>query len=189
MTDLIEIRWHGRGGQGVVTASKLLAEAALEEGRYFQGLPDYGAERMGAPIRAFTRISSEPIITYCQVTEPDVVVVLDSTLIGVVDLIEGLKESGILLINTIASPSEVRAQLNYKGKIYTVDATGISREILGRKLPNTSMLGALVRIIEIVSYESLVRELRAKLGATMKEGVVSANISAFEKAYHSVSAG
>ena len=128
MSDLIEIRWHARGGQGAVTASKLLAEAALEEGKYFQGMPDYGAERMGAPIRAFTRISSEPIVPYCQVTEPDVVVVLDPTLIDIVDLTEGLKKDGTLLVNTTASPDQVRSQLGFKGKVFTVDATGIAME-------------------------------------------------------------
>ncbi|MBE0415483.1 MAG: 2-oxoacid:acceptor oxidoreductase family protein [Dehalococcoidia bacterium] len=186
MGDLIEIRWHGRGGQGVVTASKLLAEAALEEDKYFQGLPDYGAERMGAPIRAFTRISSKPIVSYCQVTEPDVVVVLDSTLFGVVDLTEGLKKDGILLINSSASPGVLRSQSGYKGKVYSVDATAISMELLGRNLPNTPMLGALARVTCIVSKESLAREIRSKLGATMKGEIVAANISAFEKAYASV---
>ena len=189
MSELIEIRWHARGGQGAVTASKLLAEAALEDGKYFQGLPDYGAERMGAPIRAFTRISSEPIIPYCQVTEPDVVVVLDSTLVGIVDLTEGLKEDGMLLVNTTASADEVRSQLGFKGKVYTVDATGISMELMGRNFPNTPMLGALARVTGIVGKESLAREIRSKLGATMKEKIVAANVGAFEKAYDSVQGG
>ena len=189
MSDLVEIRWHARGGQGAVTASKLLAEAALVEGKHFQGLPDYGAERMGAPIRAFTRISSEPIIPYCQVTEPDVVVVLDYTLIGIVDLTEGLKEDGMLLVNTTTSPDEVRSQLGYKGKVYTVDATGISMELMRRNFPNTPMLGALARVTGIVSKDSVAQQITARLGATMKKEVVAANVRAFEKAYDSVRGG
>jgi pyruvate ferredoxin oxidoreductase gamma subunit len=187
--ETIEIRWHGRGGQGVVTGSKLLAETALEEGRDFQGMPDYGAERMGAPIRAFTRISSKPIRPYCQVTEPDVVIVLDPSLLEVVDVVEGLKEDGKLIINTTLSPAELRAKINYKGRIYTVDATAISIETLGRFLPNTPMLGALAQATEIVSKESLTSEIRAKLGASLKPEVVEANVRACEKAYSSVQAG
>jgi pyruvate ferredoxin oxidoreductase gamma subunit len=184
--DTIEIRWEARGGQGAVTASKLLAEAALEDGKYFQGMPDYGAERMGAPIRAYTRISSEPILPYCQVTEPDVVVVLDSSLIGVANLTEGLKEDGMILVNSTTSPDEVRSLLGYRGKVYTVDATGISMDLLGRNLPNTPMLGALARLTGIVSKDSVAQKITSKLGATMKKEVVAANIRAFEKGYEGV---
>jgi len=181
--ETVEIRWHGRGGQGAVTASKLLAEAALEEGKYFQGMPDYGAERMGAPVIAFTRISSEPIRPYCQVTEPDVVVVLDHTLLDVVDVSEGLKDDGLLIVNTTASPSEVCSQVGYKGKVCTVGATGIAMETLGRNLPNTPMLGALIRASGVVSKEHLIAVLRRILGATMKEKIVEGNVTALEKAY------
>jgi pyruvate ferredoxin oxidoreductase gamma subunit len=179
--DDIEIRWHGRGGQGAVTASKLLAETALDEGKYFQGMPDYGAERMGAPIKACTRISAEPIRPYCQVTEPDAVVVLDPSLLDIVDVTEGLKEDGMLLVNT-TSPEKVRSETGFKGKLYTVDATGIAMETMGRNLTNTPMLGALVRASGIVSEESLIQELRTKLGATMKQEVVEANVKAFKRA-------
>lgn len=185
----IEIRWHARGGQGAVTASKLLAETALGEGKYFQGMPDYGAERSGAPIRAYTRISTGLIKPYCMVTEPDVVAVLDTTLIGVVDLIEGLKEDGVLLINANLSPAEVRSQIGYKGKICTVDATAIAMEALGRNLPNAPMLGALARVTGIVRKDSLAREMRSRFGATMKGEVVEANVKALEKAYDSVREG
>jgi len=184
--DTIEIRWEARGGQGAVTASKLLAESALEDGKYFQGMPDYGAERMGAPIRAYTRISSEPILPYCQVTEPDVVVVLDSSLIGVANLTEGLKEDGMILVNSTTSPDEVRSHLGYRGKVYTVDATGITMDLLGRNLPNTPMLGALARLTGIVSKDSVAQQIMSKLGATLKKEVVAANIRAFEKGYEGV---
>ncbi len=181
--DTTEFRWHGRGGQGVVTASKLLAETALEEGRYFQGMPDYGAERMGAPVKAYTRISSQPIKPYCQVTEPDVVVVLDPTLLGIVDVTEGLKEDGVLILNTTMSSDAIRSQLNYKGKLYIVDGTGIAMEAMGRNLPNTPMLGALTFATGVVAKESLIYKLRDKLGASMKREIVEANVSAFERAY------
>jgi len=182
----IEIRWHGRGGQGAVTASKLLAQTALIEDKYFQGMPDYGAERMGAPIKAFTRISIEPIKLYCQVTEPDVVVVLDPTLLDVIDVTEGLKPDGALIINTAKSPEEVRAITGYKGKTYTVDATGIAMKMLGRNLPNTPMLGAVIRTSNIVTKENLIQMLRKTLGATMKEKVVEGNVSALEQAFNDV---
>jgi pyruvate ferredoxin oxidoreductase gamma subunit len=184
--DTVEIRWHGRGGQGAVTASKLLAETALEEGKYFQGMPDYGAERMGAPVRAFTRISSQPIKPYCQVTEPDIVVVLDQTLIDVVDVTEGLKEDGALLVNTTLSPDELRAQLGYKGNIYTVDATDIALKTIGRNVPNIAMLGALAKAAGIVDKEVLSSQLKSSFGATMKRELVEANVSALEQAYDNV---
>ncbi len=179
----IEIRWHGRGGQGTVTASKLLAEAAMEEGKYFQGMPDYGAERMGAPIRAYTRISSTPIKPYCQVTEPDVAVVLDATLLDIVDVTEGLKQEGMLLVNSATSPDQVRSQTGYKGKVYTIDATSIAIEALGRNIPNVPMLGSLAKVTGMVSKESLIHELRTRLGATMKQEIVEANVLAFERGY------
>jgi len=185
----IEIRWHARGGQGAVTASKLLAETALDEGKYFQGMPDYGAERSGAPIRAFTRISNAPIRPYCNVTEPDVVAVLDTTLIGVVDLTEGLKKDGIMVINSTQSPAELRSQVKFKGKIFSVDATGIAMDNIGRNLPNTPMLGALARATGIVNIESLARELKSKFGATMKPEVVEANVKALKKAYENIQEG
>ena len=187
--ETIEIRFHGRGGQGVVTASKLLAETALEEGKYFQGMPDYGAERMGAPIQAYTRISSKSIKPYCMVTEPDVVVVLDPTLIGSIEVTEGLKEEGVLLVNSPLSPKEIRSRLGFKGEIWTVDATGIAMELIGRNLPNTPMLGALARATVAVDKESLIRVLKMKLGAAMKEEIVKSNVAALEKAYNEVKKG
>jgi len=182
----IEIRWHGRGGQGAVTASKLLAEAALEDGKYFQGMPDYGAERMGAPVKAFTRISTEEIRPYCQVTEPDVVVVLDPTLLGVVDVTEGLKSDGVLLVNTSEAPEAVRPRAGWENQLFTVDATAIAMEALKRNLPNTPMLGALVRVTGVVTKDNLIHALRHKLGETMKETIVEANVQAVERGYKGV---
>lgn len=188
--DLIEIRWHGRGGQGAVTAGELLAETALHEGKYLQAFPDYGPERMGAPIRAYTRISSSPIKQHCQITEPDVVLVLDPTLIGVVDFTQGLKDKGVLVINTRNSPAEVRSQLGWKnGKVFTVDATRIALDTVGRNIPNVPMLGALLKAIEIVSKDGIRREIRNRLGARVSKKVAEANIKAFERAYDETKEG
>ena len=182
-----EIRWHGRGGQGAVTASELLAEAALHEGRYLQAFPDYGAERMGAPIRAYTRIGSSPIRQHCQVSEPDVVVVLDATLIGVVNPTEGLKDHGVLVANTTLSPADLRDRLGlHQGKVFTVDATRLALETIGRNIPNTPILGALVKAVGLVSKDSIIDVIRHHFGARMSSQAAEANVVAFERAYSEV---
>lgn len=183
---LSEVRFHGRGGQGVVTAAKLLAEAAMKEGRYFQALPDYGGERMGAPVRAYTRISSSPIILHCMVTEPDIVVVIDPTLIEFIDVTEGIhRNGGIIVINTPLSPDEVRKKISFKkGKVATVNATHIALHFLRRNIPNIPMLGALVKATRIIDEKSLIGTVKHKLGATMSLKITEANIQAFEQAFH-----
>ncbi|MCX8117133.1 MAG: 2-oxoacid:acceptor oxidoreductase family protein [Desulfobacterota bacterium] len=189
--DVSEIRFHGRGGQGVVTAAKLLAEAAMKEGKYFQALPDYGGERMGAPVRAYTRISSDPILLHCQVTEPDIVVVIDPTLIEFVDVTEGLPpEGGVLVTNTPLTPEEVRKKISFgKGKVAVVNATSIALHTLKRNIPNTPMLGALVKAAPVVQKKSLIETIRTKLVATFSPKVAEANIEAFEKAYQECQIG
>ena len=188
--DLTEIRWHGRGGQGAVTASELLAETALHEGKYLQAFPDYGPERMGAPIRAYTRISSSPISQHCQITEPDVVVVLDPTLIGVVDFTQGLKDQGMLVVNTTTPPAALRSKLGWKkGKVFTVDATRIALDTVGRNFPNVPMLGALLKAMQIVSKDDLRKEIKSRLGARVSKKVAEANINAFERAYNETKEG
>ena len=190
MGDIIEIRWHGRGGQGVVTASELLAEAALEEGKYFQAFPDYGPERMGAPIRAYTRIGVSPIRQHCQITEPDAVVVLDPSLVGVVDFTQGLKDRGVLVINTPRSPSELRGELGFdRGKVFAVDATRIALDAMGRNIPNTPMIGALIKALEVVSKEGIREEIKKRLEARGGKEMAQANIEAFERAYNEVMEG
>ena len=184
MDVLTQIRWHGRGGQGAVTASELLAEAALHEGRYLQAFPDYGAERMGAPIRVYTRIGNSPIRQHCQISEPDVVVVLDPTLIGVVNPTEGLKDHGMLVANTSLSPAELRDRIFFYGrKVFTVDATRIALDTIGRDIPNTPMLGALVRATGIVSKESIIDVIRNRFSARVSNKAAEANVVAFERAY------
>ena len=143
---MIEIRWHGRGGQGAKTASLLLADAAFNTGKYIQGFPEYGPERMGAPITAYNRISDTPIRVHSNVYEPDYVVVVDDTLLETVDVTNGIKENGAILVNTNQKPEQIRQYLNgYKGKIYTIDATQISMDCLKANFPNTAMLSAILQ--------------------------------------------
>lgn len=191
MSKLVEVRWHGRGGQGAVTAGKVLAEAALDAGLYFQAFPEYGPERMGAPIQAFTRISDHPVDLHCQIEEPDVVVVLDPTLLGTVKVTEGLKPDGILLVNTGASPAEIREQLNLRtGRVFTVDASRIAIETLGREITNTPMLGALVKATGLFEVEAIVEQTRHRFAKKhMKADIVEANVAAIRRAAEEVKEG
>ena len=174
---MLEIRWHGRGGQGAVTASKMLAESAMTLGKFIQAFPEYGSERQGAPIKSFTRISDQKIRYHSQVTTPDVVLVLDPTLLGVVDVTEGLGEEGILIINTPASPAEIRKQMKLKGrKLYTVDATGISIRHLGKPIPNTPMVGAVVGITKFLSPQAVADDFRVKFKDKFRPEIVEGNV-------------
>jgi len=190
MAQLTEIRWHGRGGQGVVTAGKLLAETALGTGQYFQAFPDYGPERMGAPIRAFTRLSSEPITIHSQIENPNVVLVLDPTLLGVVAVTQGLDEDGTLLINTAMSPAEVRDQTGFRtGKVFTVDASHIAIEEMGREITNTPMLGAFARATGLFDMGDLAEQLRAWFGKKISAEAIEANVRAMHRAAEEVQQG
>jgi pyruvate ferredoxin oxidoreductase gamma subunit len=190
MEELIEIRWHGRGGQGVVTAGKLLAETALGLDQYVQAFPDYGPERQGAPIRAFTRISPKPIYLHSQIEEPDVVLVLDPTLLGTVDVTEGLKPDGILIVNTPLSPQEIRERLNWRtGKVFTVDASHIALEELGREITNTPMLGVLAVALGLFTPERLAEEVRRNFSKNMRPEIVEANVRAILRAAKEVQQG
>lgn len=190
MAELNEIRWHGRGGQGVVTAGKLLAETALGTGLYFQAFPDYGPERMGAPIRAFTRLSPKPITIHSQIEQPDVVLVLDPTLLGTVPVTEGLKEDGVLVVNTAMSPADVREITGFhSGKAFTVDASHIAIEEMGRDITNTPMLGAFARATGIFDMEELVGQLRAWFAAKISAQAVEANVRAMRRAAEELQQG
>ncbi len=187
MKGLTEVRWHARGGQGAVTAAKLLAEAALSQGKYFQAFPEYGPERMGAPIQAFTRISSDPIHIKSGVTNPDVVVVLDPTLLKSVDVTVGLPEEGVLLVNTDESPIEVRSSGGFSGrKIFTVPATKIALDTIGKPIPNTPMLGALARVTALISLDDMESHLRSSFGKKFSEDIIEGNIAALKRAYSEV---
>lgn len=189
MSNMLEIRWHGRGGQGAKTASLLLAEAAFDTGKYIQGFPEYGPERMGAPITAYNRISDEEITIHSNIYEPDYVVVVDETLIDVVDVSAGAKENGAIIINSDKEPSEFAKQLpDYKGKIYTIDARTISMETLGKYFPNTPMLGAVVKISGVMPEDTFVDAMEKSFNHKFKTkpAVIAPNMEAVKRALKEV---
>jgi len=178
-TGLIEIRWHGRGGQGAVTSAELLARAAISEGKYAQGFGSFGPERRGAPVLAFDRISAkEPIRVRAEITEPDAVVVLDSGLIRIVNVTSGLKKGGLIIMNTSSSLGDVATEFSNKWGLAVVNATRIAQELLGVNIVNTTMLGALIRATGVVKLESLHEPLEARFGR-----LASRNIDAMRKAF------
>jgi len=190
MKDLLEVRWHGRGGQGAKTAAQFLAEAALELGKFIQSFPEYGPERAGAPIRAYTRISDHEIRVHSPVKNPDIVVVIDPTLLDSIDVAEGLAEDGILVVNTEKSISDVREKTKYKkGKVAICDATKISLETLGIPMPNTPMIGALLKVKPIVPTESVEKEIREKFLKKIGEKKTEANITALRRAFEETKIG
>ncbi len=189
MHDLIEIRWHGRGGQGAKTASLLLADAAFNTGKYIQGFPEYGPERMGAPITAYNRISSSPITIHSNIYEPDYVVVVDDTLLESVDVTAGLKNSGAIIINTTKDNDYLKQVLsNYSGNIYKIDARKVSMETLGKYFPNTPMLAAVVKVSEIMSEQEFLDDMVGsfKHKFAKKPEVIEGNMKALEMALKSV---
>ena len=189
MDNLIEIRWHGRGGQGAKTASLLLADAAFNTGKYIQGFPEYGPERMGAPITAYNRISDKPITVHSNIYEPDYVVVVDDTLLDVVPVTDGLKETGAIVINTTKSPDVIKKSLKgYNGSIYTIDARKISIETLGKYFPNTPMLAAIVKVSKIMTDEAFLEDMKGsfKHKFAKKPEVIEGNMKALEMALKEV---
>jgi len=183
---MYEIRWHGRGGQGAVTASEILASAALKENRYIQSFPDFGPERMGAPVKAYTRIDDKPINIHSQIYEPDAVVVLDPTLLETVNVSEGLKNDGILLVNTNLSKEEIRKKTNFAGKIFVVDATKIALETIGKPLANICSVGSLSKVSHIIKKESLIATVKEVLGTKFPEKIIKGNIDAADKGFDEV---
>ena len=176
---LIEIRWHGRGGQGAVTSAELLAQAAISEGKYAHAFPSFGPERRGAPVLAFVRISTkEPIRIRAEITQPDVVVVLDPSLLRIANVTSGLKANGIAVINTKKSAGQLRKEFGINCSLATVDATSIAKEILGVPITNTTMVGAVLRATEVVKIDSLVEPLQHRF-----DRLAERNIKAMKRAY------
>ena len=189
MGKLTEIRWHGRGGQGAKTAALLFGEAVLGQGKHMQAFPEYGPERMGAPVQSFNRISDEPITLHCHVTAPEVVVVLDPTLIGTVNITQGLPADGTIIINTDQPAARFREMLKLDGqKVYTVDASKIARETIGRDIPNTPMMGALVKATGLLDFGDMLDDTKKKLAKKFrsKPEVVEGNVKAIQQAYDEV---
>ncbi len=184
---LVEIRWHARGGQGAVTAAKTVAELALGQGKHFQAFPEYGPERSGAPIVAFTRLSDEPIRLYSGVEHPQIVVVLDESLLKAVDVTKGAPEDAVVLVNSELTPAELRMRYGLKGRrLYTVPATRIATETIKRPIPNTPMLGALARVTGLFTLESVSGFLRYEFGKKFPPRVVEGNIAALTRSYEEV---
>jgi len=187
---MVEVAWHGRGGQGAKTASQFLGEAALDIGKHIQAFPEYGPERAGAPMKAFTRISDEPIYVHSSVRKPDVVIVIDPTLLGSVDVTEGLEDNGVLLVNTEKSPEDIRKIVNFKhGKVGTVDATKIALETLKIPMPNMPMLGAFLKVNNIVSIDEVSERVRAKFIKKLGDEKTKANIEGIKRAYSELKIG
>src|SRR5512135_1445595 len=188
MAEILEIRWHGRGGQGTVTAAKVLAEASMAEGKNVQAFPEYGPERMGAPLRAYNRVSDAPMTIHCQVTDPAVVAVVDPTLLETVDVTDGATEGAVFIVNTTKAPGEIRGMLKLKGaqKVFCVDANGISKETIGRVMPNTPMLGAVVKATGVIKLETLLDDIKKSFGKKFSEKIIQSNTDAASRAYEEV---
>jgi len=189
VSKMVEIRWHGRGGQGAKTASLLLADAAFNTGKYVQGFPEYGPERMGAPISAYNRISDERCPIHSNIYEPDYVVVVDETLLEAVDVTAGLKKDGGIIINSAKSPEELKAKLGgYEGKVYTIDAGVISEQEIGRNIPNTPMLGAVVKVSGVIPEDKLLQDMEASMKHKFanKLHVIEGNMKALKRSLQEV---
>ncbi|MCI8955654.1 MAG: pyruvate synthase [Eubacterium sp.] len=189
MNNTLEIRWHGRGGQGAKTAALLLAEVAFKTGKNAQGFPEYGPERMGAPITAYDRISDEPIRVHSNIYEPQFVVVVDETLLDIVDVTAGLREDGAILVNTAKSKEEILPSLKgYQGKIYTIDARQIAMDTLGKNFPNTPMLAAIVKVTGVIDDEVFLNEMEGsfKHKFAKKPEVIQGNMEALKTALREV---
>lgn len=192
MEKIMEIRWHGRGGQGAKTAALLLADAAFNTGKYVQGFPEYGPERMGAPITAYNRISSERSTVHSNIYNPDYVVVVDETLISSVDVTAGLKETGAIIINSEKTPAELRSHLKgYKGRVCSINAGKISIEELGKNFPNTPMLAAIVKVSGVVEPDEFVKDMEAsfKHKFASKPQVIEGNMRALKRSMEEVQEG
>jgi len=188
MADIVEIRWHGRGGQGTVTAAKVLADACLSGGRHVQAFPEYGPERSGAPLRAYNRVSSKPLRMHCPVLNPQIVSVVVPTLFYLFNVSEGAKEDAIFVINSPKDPKEIREKLNPgpKQRVFTVDATKIALECIGRALPNASMLGAVCKVTNLVSLEHLLEDVKKSFGKKFPQRIIDGNLEATRRGYEEV---
>ena len=192
MKDIVEIRWHGRGGQGAKTASLLLADAAFNTGKYVQGFPEYGPERMGAPITAYNRISDQRSTVHSNIYFPDYVVVVDEPLLSAVDVTAGLKKEGAIVINSSKSPAELRPLLKgYEGRVCTIDAGKISEEELGKNFPNTPMLAAIVRVSGVIGEEEFIKDMEGsfKHKFASKPQVIEGNMRALKRSLEEVQVG
>ncbi|MBI5196661.1 MAG: 2-oxoacid:acceptor oxidoreductase family protein [Nitrospirae bacterium] len=191
MKDLVEIRWHGRGGQGTVTAAKVLADTCLSGGRYVQAFPEYGPERAGAPLRAYNRISSKELRMHCPVIAPNIVSVVDVTLLDSIKVAEGAVKDAIFVVNTSKDPKEIRTKLSAEQaqKVFTIDATKIAVECIGRAMPNAPMLGAVCKVSGLVTLEHLLEDVRKSFGKKFSQKIIDGNLDAARRGYEEVKEG
>lgn len=185
-TDIYEVRIHGRGGQGGKTAAQFIAEAGMDEGKFVQAFPEYGPERSGAPVTAYARISDEKIRLYQPVHHPDIVLVIDSTLIGPIDVTEGMTKEGILIVNTSKTPEEIKKQIDFEGKVYTVDATKIAIDATGANKPNVPILGAMIKVTGVIKLDSVEEKIKHKFLKKLGEEKTQATIDAIVRAHDEV---
>jgi len=178
MGEFLEVRWHGRGGLGAVTSAELVARAAIQEGKYAQSFPLFGPERRGAPVMAFLRISNEFIRMRTDVTEPEIVVVLDPRLLRLVNVTSGLKANGKIIINSRKSPEQLKSDFGFKWPVASVDASKIAKETIGMPITNTAMIGAFLKVTEAVKMDSVVEQLHERFGKN-----AGGNIEAAKRAY------
>jgi pyruvate ferredoxin oxidoreductase gamma subunit len=178
---MIEVRWHGRGGQGAVTSVELLAIAAIGTGKYAQGFPSFGPERRGAPVAAFSRIDDKQIKVRSGIYKPDVVIVLDSSLIGMENVTDGLKPDGILIVNTPKTPEEVKKAVNFSGTVATVDGTGIARKEMGVPIANTTMIGALIKMTKVMELSDMNEAIQHRFGR-----IAQKNLASMKRAYDEI---
>ena len=188
MPQLTEIRWHARAGQGAVTEAKVVAETALAADKYMQAMPEYGPERMGAPIKAFTRISTDPIEIHCNIENPDIVIVLDDSLLDIVDIAEGVHDGGVILVNTCTPPDQVKTRLgvNDSVRVASVDASGIALDTIRRDIPNTPMVGALIKLTGVVDIDAFKGLLAKNLSKKFGQEMIDANWASVDRAFQEV---
>lgn len=188
MSKLIEIRWHARAGQGAVTAAKLVADTALMRGAYIQAMPEYGPERTGAPLKAYTRLCDEPIEVHNTIAKPGIVVVLDETLLRLVDVTEGMLDDGVVILNTEMTASQARKILGVPDsvRVAVVDATGIALQTIGRNIPNTPIVGALAKVTGVVPVDAVKDRLEETFGKKFTREMIDANLSSVDRAYEEV---
>jgi pyruvate ferredoxin oxidoreductase gamma subunit len=191
MSETLEIRWHGRGGQGTVTAAKVFADACLSGGRHVQAFPEYGPERSGAPLRAYNRVSSKELRMHCPVLRPNIVVVVDATLLDAIDVTEGSPDNAIFIVNSSKDPKEIREKLKARPsqKVFTVDATKIAIENIGRPLPNSPMVGVLSKVSSIVSLDSILEDVKKSFGKKFSQKIIDGNLEAVKRGYEEVREG
>ena len=191
MADRVDIRWHGRGGQGTVTAAKVLADACLSGGRYVQAFPEYGPERAGAPLRAYNRVSSNELRMHCPVLRPQVVSVVDATLLDAINVMEGATEDAVIVVNSSKDPQEIRVKLNAGSgqKVFSVDATKIAFECIGRALPNAPMLGAICKVTGLISLDHLLEDVKKSFGKKFSQKIIDGNLEATRRGYEEVKEG